>query len=120
MTTRGQGALRQCALMLGAVPVPGRQTPEVAVEAELLVLRDEPAGAGPVFDVLLAGEYRAARRRGAGAAGGGGAQFGDLLVADPVGLVGGFPLGDDLLAVFGQFVGGEVALFVGGAGEDLL
>ena len=31
-----------------------------------------------------------------------------------------FAFGGHLLAVFGQLVGGEVALLVGGAGEDLL
>jgi hypothetical protein len=43
-----------------------------------------------------------------------------LIVAHPVGLVGRFTFGGDLLAVFGQLVGGEVALFVSGAGQYLL
>ena len=47
-------------------------------------------------------------------------ELGDLLVADPVGLVGGFPFGGHVLAVFGQLVGGEVTLPGGGAGQYLL
>jgi len=43
-----------------------------------------------------------------------------LIIADPVGLVGGFPFGHHMQPVLGQLIRGEVTLLIGGAGQYLL
>jgi hypothetical protein len=106
--------------VVGALPVAGRHAAEVALEAQrplVLVAVERAAGLQPVRDALLAREDVDAGELG-GRAGHGGADLGQLaLVLGQYGVVG-FALGEDLALVLGQLLGGQVAAFAGGAGED--
>src|SRR5215218_10575078 len=105
--------------MLGAVPSRGRQSAEVAVEAELVVGRlERTPGLQPVMDRLLPGQNRVTRRGRARPAGLRSPELGHLVGEYLLDAVIELPHLDRAGGVLGELLAGQVALLVSSAGQD--